>query len=191
MTDPHPDITEALDNLLEAQPSWPAVQHTGTPDSQYDLANLGRVIPGSPRPIHVRQKPGQKCCGQACVAMALGVTLEEAIALVGGPGRTSIHDLERALRTGHRVVMPKVNFIAGERPIMSHEAFIRQWFQQDGRRWYHWLYKRGDFIYCPDSKNPWPARKVLWKQATEGRISKDDAGFASWLTSYNPIYDRL
>lgn len=123
--------------------------------------------------------------------MALRIPLDEAIQLVGFAGRTSIHDLSRALCQKGRIVMPKVNFISGQRPIMPDEAFIRQWFQHGGKRWYHWLYKRGGWVHCPDSENPWPVRSMQWELATDRELNQNLAASSAWLTSYNPIYDLV
>ncbi len=57
----------------------------------------------------VLQPTGSNVCGQACVAMLAGCTIEEACALVGKKGKTRSRDLITALRssgffTGDRCV---------------------------------------------------------------------------------------
>ena len=46
----------------------------------------------------VRQPPGSNQCGQACVAMILGVSLQVAIALMGTKGKTRTKNIVGALR---------------------------------------------------------------------------------------------
>lgn len=45
----------------------------------------------------VRQPPGSKVCGQACVATLAGVSLGKAIMQVGKAGKTKTIDLKRGL----------------------------------------------------------------------------------------------
>lgn len=50
----------------------------------------------------VVQPKGSNLCGQACVAMILACSLQEAIALVGKKGKTYTRDLLRAMKVEQR-----------------------------------------------------------------------------------------
>ena len=47
---------------------------------------------------HISQPPGSNLCGQACVAMIAGVTLEKSIAVFGKRGETETREVIAALR---------------------------------------------------------------------------------------------
>lgn len=52
------------------------------------------------RPIRLQTQDGYRnACGQACIAMIAGVSMEEAIQAVGTAGGTNTPDLIRGLRT--------------------------------------------------------------------------------------------
>lgn len=62
--------------------------------------------------IHLFQPPGSKLCGQTCVAMLAGVTLEESVRVFGRKGGTNTKQVAEALgklgiKSGDRLVRPK------------------------------------------------------------------------------------
>lgn len=46
---------------------------------------------------YIKQPPGSDCCGQACVAMLAGITLDESIAMFGKKGGTTTKDVVAVL----------------------------------------------------------------------------------------------
>ncbi len=54
---------------------------------------------------HIQQPAGSKLCGHSCVAMALGISLDEAVKLIGHKKGVRNYELIRAL--GHRAATKK------------------------------------------------------------------------------------
>jgi hypothetical protein len=54
---------------------------------------------------HVQQPYGSNLCGQACIAMLSGSSLNDAVRLVGKSGLTRTRDLVAAIRTGRGFLM--------------------------------------------------------------------------------------
>jgi hypothetical protein len=103
---------------------------------------------------HIKQPKNSGLCGQACVAMALNITLDEACKLVGHSKRkgTKTKDLIRAINESpysiktpdKRLRRIKKNGWISKRAIVKEKigAFVLIW---------HWVYKDGCNIYDPSS----------------------------------------
>jgi nitrogen fixation NifU-like protein len=107
----------------------------------------------------IRQDPKTKCCGQIAVAVVAGITLDEAIKLVGKKGTTKTKDLVKALR--------KIGFSCPDRcrkmpmPPLAI-AQMRSPYRKSG---WHWVVVDGKKIYdgcsgTPDGTVKWHGGKM-------------------------------
>jgi hypothetical protein len=85
---------------------------------------------------HVVQPAGSNLCGQACVATILGISLKEAIKLVGTEGKTNTKQLVRALRK--RGVMCKSKLTRGEPFYEAGDAYLVRTRSRDWKNEFHW-----------------------------------------------------
>lgn len=80
------------------------VRQDGLPQENWALWNpvAGANAPSliELRRLHIQQPEGSSLCGHACVAMALGIELAEAVKLIGHKKGVHNHEVIRAL--GHR-----------------------------------------------------------------------------------------
>lgn len=58
---------------------------------------MRKEVPVRLKPIHYRKQPTEYLCGQACVAMLAGVTVEEVVSVMENDKGTGKKDIERAL----------------------------------------------------------------------------------------------
>lgn len=86
------------------------------------------------RPI--RQPHGSNLCGQACVAMVAGTTLEKAIDAVGTRGKTRAADLARGLARFGLTLEPRRRFSG--RNALPGLAIVMMRFEIGGRL-AHWV----------------------------------------------------
>lgn len=106
------------------------------------------------------QPPETGMCGQACVAMAAGCSLEEAAHAVGltvikEPG-TLAPDLVKGLRRlGMRVGVCKTYAYKKQVSLMPNFAILKI---IDEQLWSHWVLLKGGYIYDPGIGHPIP----LW-----------------------------
>jgi len=126
--------------------------------------------------FHVQQPPGSSLCGQACVAMILGIRLEHATSLVGHARSTKPYELADALRKreikcGDR----RIRYTGGTLPKRAFLA-ISAW---NSRRRYHWVLLYDGLVYDPALCAPMPVRGYL--------RCNDGLGDNLDLTSYLPI----
>jgi hypothetical protein len=82
----------------------------------------------------VYQPHGSNYCGQACVATVLGVTLEDAIDLVGKRGYTNTRHMREALAKKGFVLGPRQT-LKDKKPLRMYMARVR-W---KGRKHSHWV----------------------------------------------------
>jgi hypothetical protein len=93
------------------------------PDEQPPLVVVATAIE------HLQQPEGSNLCAHCCVAMALGLTLDEAIARVGHKHGTRNHELVRALGTigkfqpGRHFTDPSIVRVKGEKS-RRHVALV-------------------------------------------------------------------
>lgn len=104
-----------------------------------------------PPPRVIRQPEGSSLCGQACVAMAAGVSLDRAIKVVGHEGGTTTAEVREALRDLGVGCADKLRRISRQRPHPPKRAVlavkgIRNW------RW-HWVLTWDGEIYDPAGYN--------------------------------------
>ncbi len=93
----------------------------------------------------VRQPPKSNQCGQACIAMLAGVTLERAVEVVGTSGKTRTRDIVPALATFGFFTEPKRtthrsrewNDLPSALLILHvTNGHSRHWIIYDGRKFY-------------------------------------------------------
>ena len=104
---------------------------------------------------HVHQ--GRNQCGQACVAMVLGLTLEAAICLVGKRGSTRTKDLVRALRM-HGYKCPDRLKRLRDDEALPRRAILK--VKLEGDRNWHWVLIWDGMWHDPDQYSGQPLRKV-------------------------------
>lgn len=115
----------------------------------------------------ILQPEGSALCGQACVAMAAGVSLERAIDAVGHEGGTGTKEVVEALRdlgvccadrlrriSRRRPSWPKRGLIAIGRPATEHGHKERQ----------HWMLVWDGVIYDPGGS--WPNGYKDWRMSS-------------------------
>lgn len=117
--------------------------------------------------IHlIRQPEGSALCGQACVAMVAGVSLERAIGVVGHQRGTHTRDIVRGLRCLKVVSSGKLRRISRARPVIPNRAIVAIVYYAmrpdgtRGQRYAHWLLSWDGVIYDPGEA--WPERYVGW-----------------------------
>ena len=115
---------------------------------------------------HVQQPPKSRVCGQACLAMILGVTLGQAIKAVGHKNGTKTALLAKVLREsgaecGSRLI-----------PFRSHgiptgfTGLVKLRWRNGG---WHWMVLWGGFVYDPDKSGPVPLGE--WRAPSGKRIT--------------------
>ena len=94
-------------------------------------------------------------CGQCCVAMVAGVSLEDAIEVVGNKKGTNTKQLHKAL-THYGINCGSKNRlkpIRGNLSLLPHTAILKIKLAWKKRNW-HWVLKCGDKVYDPSAKIP-------------------------------------
>lgn len=115
----------------------------------------------------IKQPENSNLCGQACVAMLLGISLEESIELIGKKGKTSLKHLKPAISSKYIV---KDRERTTSMPIYSRVALLSIKFDYSKviKPYTHWVVKSGVYIFDP----AW--RKVLIPQfelTCRGRVT--------------------
>ncbi len=107
-------------------------------------------------------------CGQACVAMAAGVSLKRAIEAVGHSRSTSTDDVVFGLRSFGVMCADKLVRISRKKPMPSPRAMIvihRPAVEHERRKpkW-HWILSWDGTIYDPGGR--WPEGYDKWKMTS-------------------------
>ena len=100
----------------------------------------------------VRQPPNTLLCGQACVAMAAGVSLARAIAAVGHRRATKTRELVAALRALSVPCADRRRRISRARPEYPRRAIVA--VHKNGTARLHWMYYEAGRFYDPEGT--WP-----------------------------------
>lgn len=103
----------------------------------------------------VTQPPFSQCCGQACIAMIAGKTLDEACAAVGHNESTSWIELKKGLAkltTSHRLTCYDTN------TDLVPETCIAKLCNPNDAKHCHWIVLWNGKIYCPSGElaPAWP-----------------------------------
>jgi hypothetical protein len=113
----------------------------------------------------ILQPDDSELCGQACVAMAAGVSLKRAISAIGHKGDTSTADVVFGLRSFGLTCADKLVRISRKRPMPSARAMIvihRPAVEHERRnpKW-HWMLSWDGKIYDPGGR--WPEGYDKWQ----------------------------
>ena len=102
----------------------------------------------------VRQPPGSSLCGQACIAMAAGVSLKKALEAVGHGrrGGTTTRQVIVALRKLGLRAADRCRPISRTRPVYPQKALLVM--RKNGTRRYHWVFYKNGAFYDPEDL--WP-----------------------------------
>lgn len=91
----------------------------------------------------VSQPKGSYVCGQCCIAMIRGITLEQAIEYIGKKGKTTVDDLVRGL--DHRVWNENLIRISKDN-LLPKSCIVRVRWNKGGS---HWVVRDNKWIYDP------------------------------------------
>lgn len=118
----------------------------------------------------IKQPENSNLCGQACVAMLLGISLKESIELIGRKGRTSLKHLKPILSTIYTIGLRKRSnvYIDSKVPCLLTVTW-------DYKKRKHWVIGRLRKIYDPLMGKPSPLEEYL--NEIKGRV-----------TSYIPLF---
>lgn len=90
----------------------------------------------------VRQPQGSSLCGQACVAMLCGISLEQAIKEFGSKGRTTASQLASVLvRHGYMTGSKAIRHYSRSVDDLPRKTLIVKFTSKQGRHWV--LYRDG------------------------------------------------
>ncbi len=122
----------------------------------------------------ILQPEGSELCGQACVAMAAGVSLKSAIEAVGHKHSTSTADIAKALRFFGLTCPDRLVRISRKRPLSTPRAMLvihRPAVQHEGRnsKW-HWMLTWDGKVMDPGGR--WPESYDKWKVTSFLEITK-------------------
>ena len=102
---------------------------------------------------HIQQPNQSSVCGQSCVGMYLGISLQDSIVLFGGSiGGTRTTDLCRVLTSRNiKIAIPRLQTIRRGKEI-PHTCILKIcWKTPEGRTTFksHWILKVGDTAHDP------------------------------------------
>ena len=122
----------------------------------------------------IHQLEGSKSCGQACVAMVLGTSLDEAIELFGHDGATYAREIAAIVRLSGLPCPPKMKRTKGEK-LPRRGILWARWYDKDGKM----IKRRGHWMVAWDGKihDPGPG----------GRFKKMSAAGGAKVTAYLEI----
>ena len=129
---------------------------------------------------HISQPYGSSLCGQACVAMVLGIRLNMAIGLIGHDHGTKPKELAEALcLNGVHCMNYRVRYSVEKglppRALLAVSSTNR-------RRRYHWVLLWDDWIYDPANTCPCSLQSFL--ECFDGK------SYRPGVTSYVALEDR-
>jgi len=96
--------------------------------------------------IFVKQPHPSNCCGQACVAMLAGISLEESISVFGKRGGTSTKDVVFALR---KLNIPCDDKLTRINKHPKSDICIVVFRSKSDKRFSHWTVFNKGFYYNP------------------------------------------
>jgi hypothetical protein len=96
--------------------------------------------------------PRSNLCGQTCIAMLLGISIDDALKLIGKRGCTRTRDLVKALRSQGFTCPDRAQRCDRDHPI-PYDCIMK--YSWRGRSKGHWVLRVGGVEYDPDGL-PWP-----------------------------------
>lgn len=109
-------------------------------------------------PRRILQPPGSNLCGQACVAMAAGVSLARAIAVIGHRSGTHTHEVRRALLTLGLKPAERLKRVSRTKPALPRRGIVAI---GKGRKYAHWMLTWNGRIFDPGGR--WPEGYNGWR----------------------------
>ena len=110
------------------------------------------------------QPEGSYLCGQACVAMAGGVSLQRASSVIGHERATSTKDVRDALRELGLECADKLVRVSRARPQLPERAIVvihRPAVPGERSAHWHWMLSWHGKMYDPGDR--WPAGYDKWR----------------------------
>ncbi len=92
----------------------------------------------------VKQPLESNLCGQACVAMLLRISLDEAIKMVKKTGLTSLRDLRPAISVDYKIHQSRLKVI--RHSVLPDICLVKVTWKRGGS---HWVIKYKSQIYDP------------------------------------------
>jgi hypothetical protein len=113
----------------------------------------------------ITQPEDSSLCGQACVAMVAGISLKQAVEVIGHESSTTTRELVKALRERGVDCDNRLRRVGRIKPVLPKRAIIvihRPKELQNGRRekW-HWMLTWDGVIMDPG--NRWPEGYPNWR----------------------------
>jgi hypothetical protein len=120
---------------------------------------LGIVVGGEEMKLVVQDS--DTSCGQACIAMILGIDFDTACELVGHRRHTTTKDLIRALRAGGAECDDNLRMLRkNDRPWWHTNTAILRHPDRHNRRKWHWCVYHDGYIF--DSAFPAGPTSIYW-----------------------------
>ncbi len=101
--------------------------------------------------MHRIQQPTDTTCGQTCVAMLAGVTVDEVCEVMGKKGKTHRKDLARALNHFNFSCTPLIRMTKVLEKDVLRLAIIRLQHPTT-KSWTHWVVRKDGEDYDPSSE---------------------------------------
>lgn len=126
------------------------------------------------RPKLVRQPYNSSLCGQACIAMLTGLTIQQVVYFIGTRGVTNLkHFLSIELFTNKYNLSPKSKLIRTTRTRkIPKYALLRIKWEKEGYH-SHWVIKWNELVFDPDnlSGGVFSHRDYMFNIAFIGRVT--------------------
>lgn len=112
----------------------------------------------------IRQPEGSELCGQACVAMAAGVSLKRSVEAFGHRRATSTREVVNALRHFGLSCADRLTRLSRARPNIPRRAIVvihRPAVEGERRSKWHWMISWEGQIFDPGGR--WPDGYDKWR----------------------------
>lgn len=130
---------------------------------------------------HIKQPDGSSLCGQTCVAMAAGVSLERSIEVFGSRGATRTKQVIKALRElGLNPIGDKLTRRKGAEKAPAYgilKILFERFNEVDGKihEWSHWALMWDGVLHDPGEDQP--------------GVTSPNGRFSSYLLIWPPYMD--
>lgn len=101
----------------------------------------------------IQQPEGSSLCGQACVAMAAGVSLDRSIEIIGHSHGTWTRDVIRGLRALGVGCADRLHRVSRKMPVLPRRCLVA--VQSPRRKLEHWMLSWDGVMLDPAGR--WPA----------------------------------
>lgn len=105
--------------------------------------------------VHLHQPEGSSLCGQTCVAMAAGVSLDRAIEVFGNRNSTYTRQLVAALRVLGLECADRLRRVSKNRVTPPRAILCARWLNRKRKpRLWHWVLVWDGRVYDPAGRYP-------------------------------------